>query len=122
MVKRRGDGLKHQKEKRSGGEGFGFNFTTASVSATPLPPAWTMLLMGLVGFGFVARRRESNPGQANVSAAVLPTRMLRGPAPSDRHARERADWISGFVLGFEERQRNRKPLRNERRELSLIAG
>jgi hypothetical protein len=41
-------------ETMSGGEGFSFNFGTASVSATPLPPAWTMMLIGLAGFGFIA--------------------------------------------------------------------
>jgi uncharacterized protein (DUF2062 family) len=29
------------------------------VSATPLPPTWTMMLIGLAGFGFVAYRRKS---------------------------------------------------------------
>jgi hypothetical protein len=29
------------------------------VSATPLPPTWTMMLIGLAGFGFVAHRRKS---------------------------------------------------------------
>jgi hypothetical protein len=27
--------------------------------ATPLPPAWTMMLIGLAGFGFIAYRRQS---------------------------------------------------------------
>jgi hypothetical protein len=31
------------------------------VAATPLPPAWTMMLIGLAGFGFVAYRRKSKP-------------------------------------------------------------
>jgi hypothetical protein len=48
-------------ETMSGGEGFSFDYTTASVSATPLPPAWTMMLIGLVGFGFMAYRRKSKP-------------------------------------------------------------
>jgi len=44
-------------EMMSGGEGFSFEYGTASVSATPLPPAWTMMLIGLVSFGFVAYRK-----------------------------------------------------------------
>jgi hypothetical protein len=31
------------------------------VAVTPLPPTWTMMLIGLAGFGFVARRRKSKP-------------------------------------------------------------
>ena len=31
------------------------------VSVTPLPPSWTMMLIGLAGFGFVASRRKSKP-------------------------------------------------------------
>jgi hypothetical protein len=46
-------------ETMSRGEGFSFDFASASVSATPLPPAWTMMLIGLAGFGFVAYRRKS---------------------------------------------------------------
>jgi hypothetical protein len=43
----------------SGGEGFGFDYAAGvGVSATPLPPSWTMLLIGIVGFGFVAYRRQ----------------------------------------------------------------
>jgi len=41
-------------ETMSGSEGFSFDYGTASVSATPLPPTWTMMLIGLAGFGFVA--------------------------------------------------------------------
>ncbi len=55
--------------------GFGFNITNPGgpnlddgsfkigpgVAATPLPPAWTMMLIGLAGFGFVACRRSSKP-------------------------------------------------------------
>jgi hypothetical protein len=48
-------------ETMRGGEGFSFDYGTASVSATPLPPAWTMMLIGLAGFGFVAYRRKSKP-------------------------------------------------------------
>jgi hypothetical protein len=44
----------------SGGEGFSFDYTAAGgVTATPLPPAWTMMLLSLVGFGFFAHRRKS---------------------------------------------------------------
>jgi probable HAF family extracellular repeat protein len=32
-----------------------------NVAVTPLPPAWTMMLIGLAGFGFVAYRRKSKP-------------------------------------------------------------
>jgi len=46
-------------EMMSGGEGFSFNFASASVSATPLPPAWTMMLIGIAGFGFLRRRYRS---------------------------------------------------------------
>jgi hypothetical protein len=43
----------------SGGEGFGFDYAaTGGVSATPLPRSWTMVLIGLIGFGFVAYRRQ----------------------------------------------------------------
>jgi hypothetical protein len=35
--------------------------TSGSVSTTPLPPSWTMMLIGLAGFGFVAYRRKSKP-------------------------------------------------------------
>ena len=46
-------------ETMSGGEGFAFDYAAgAGVSATPLPPSWTMLLIGIVGFGFVAYRRQ----------------------------------------------------------------
>jgi hypothetical protein len=31
------------------------------ISQTPLPPAWTMMLIGLAGFGFAAYRLKSNP-------------------------------------------------------------
>jgi hypothetical protein len=31
------------------------------VATTPLPPTWTMMLIGLAGFGFVAYRRKSKP-------------------------------------------------------------
>ena len=48
-------------ETMSAGEGFSFDYSTASVSATPLPPAWTMMLIGLAGFGFAAHRWKSKP-------------------------------------------------------------
>jgi hypothetical protein len=47
-------------EIMSAGEGFSFDYAAAGgVTATPLPPAWTMMLIGLAGFGFVAHRRKS---------------------------------------------------------------
>ena len=49
-------------ETMSGGEGFGFDYAAAGgVAATPLPASWTMMLIGVVGFGFVAYRRKSKP-------------------------------------------------------------
>jgi hypothetical protein len=38
----------------------------SEVSATPLPPSWTLMLIGLVGFGFMAHRLRKNErvGQA----------------------------------------------------------
>jgi hypothetical protein len=43
----------------SGGEGFSFDYAAGvGVSAAPPPPSWTMLLIGIVGFGFVAYRRQ----------------------------------------------------------------
>jgi hypothetical protein len=56
--------------------GFGFNITNpggpnledgkfsigpGSVATTPLPPTWTMMLIGLAGFGFINYRRKSKP-------------------------------------------------------------
>jgi len=32
-----------------------------AVSQTPLPPAWTMMLIGLAGFGWLAYRRQMQP-------------------------------------------------------------
>ena len=55
-------------ETMSGGEGFGFNYGAAGVSAAPLPPSWTMMLMGLVVFGFIAYRRQKK-GAAAIAAA-----------------------------------------------------
>lgn len=34
------------------------------VSATPLPPSWTLMLIGLAGFGLVAYRRKRKPSFA----------------------------------------------------------
>jgi hypothetical protein len=48
-------------EMMSGGEGFSFQYASASVSASPLPPSWTMMLVGLAGFAFIAYRRKSKP-------------------------------------------------------------
>jgi hypothetical protein len=39
-------------------EVFGNWVTTTSVSATPLPSTWTMLLIGLAGLGIIAYRRQ----------------------------------------------------------------
>ncbi len=35
--------------------------TMTPVAPTPLPPSWTMMLIGIAGFGFVAYRRKSKP-------------------------------------------------------------
>ena len=40
----------------------------AGVSAGPLPPSWTMMLMGLVVFGFIVYRRQKK-GVAAIAAA-----------------------------------------------------
>jgi hypothetical protein len=42
-----------------GDEGWGVE--QVKVSATPLPATWTMMLIGLAGFGFVTYRRKSKP-------------------------------------------------------------
>jgi hypothetical protein len=39
--------------------GDSLTITDISVATTPLPPTWTMILIGLAGFGFVAYRRKS---------------------------------------------------------------
>ena len=39
------------------------------VAATPLPPAWTMMLIGLAGFGFVAFRRNNKISRLALNAA-----------------------------------------------------
>jgi hypothetical protein len=44
-------------ELTSAGFGVG-TFAASPVSATPLPPTWTMLLVGLAGAGFFAFRRQ----------------------------------------------------------------
>ena len=36
-------------------------WSPSPVSATPLPPTWTMMLIGLAGFGFFAYGRNSKP-------------------------------------------------------------
>ena len=40
--------------------GFAFNYAADAVTATPLPASWTMMLAVLVGFGFVAYRRQKH--------------------------------------------------------------
>ena len=42
-----------------GGGYAGLGGAKENVSATPLPPTWTMMLTGLVGFGLFAYRRKS---------------------------------------------------------------
>jgi hypothetical protein len=39
----------------------GVQLATGGVAVTPLPPSWTMMLIGIAGFGFVAYRRKSKP-------------------------------------------------------------
>jgi hypothetical protein len=52
-------------EVKSSVDSVGYYFNGSqinlAVSATPLPPAWTMMLIGLAGFGFVAYRRKAKP-------------------------------------------------------------
>jgi hypothetical protein len=43
-------------------------FDDFSLTATPLPPSWTMLLAGLVGFGLVAYRRTKSGSAAFATA------------------------------------------------------
>ena len=38
----------------------GFKFDYAAVGVTPLPPSWTMMLVGLAELGFVAYRRQEH--------------------------------------------------------------
>jgi hypothetical protein len=47
-------------ETMSGGEAFGFDYAVAGISAAPLPPSWTMMLIGLVGLAMIAYRRQKN--------------------------------------------------------------
>ncbi len=52
-------------ETMSGGEGFSFDYAAATgIAATPLPASWTMMLIGIVAFGFVAYRRKLKPALA----------------------------------------------------------
>jgi hypothetical protein len=42
---------------------------TISASATPLPPTWTMMLIGLAGFGFMLYRRMRQDGAEGMTVA-----------------------------------------------------
>jgi hypothetical protein len=44
-------------------------FSGSPVSATPLPPTWTMMLIGLAGFGFMLYRRNRRDSFAGVVPA-----------------------------------------------------
>ncbi len=44
------------------------SFTVSGVSLTPLPSAWTMLIAGFFGLGFLAHRRTKKNGAALVAA------------------------------------------------------
>jgi PEP-CTERM motif len=52
-------------EVKSSVDAVGYYFSgtpiSLAVSATPLPSTWTMMLIGLAGFGFVAYRRKTKP-------------------------------------------------------------
>jgi hypothetical protein len=52
-------------EVKSSIDSVGYYFSgspiSIGVSAAPLPPAWTMMLIGLAGFGFIAYRRKTKP-------------------------------------------------------------
>jgi hypothetical protein len=53
----------------SGGGGFGVGtFSLAPVAATPLPPTWTMMILGLFGFGFIAFRGTKKHATGFVAA------------------------------------------------------
>ena len=52
-------------ETMSSAGGFGYDY--AAVSVTPLPPSWTMMLVGLAGLGFVAYRQQKQ--NAPIAAA-----------------------------------------------------
>jgi hypothetical protein len=41
-------------------QGAGTILGSGNLSSTPLPPAWTMLIGGLVGLGFIAYRQKKN--------------------------------------------------------------
>jgi hypothetical protein len=45
-------------ETMSGGEGFSFGFTSASISATPLPAALPLFAGGLSALGLIGWRRK----------------------------------------------------------------
>ena len=51
-------------EIMSSGEGFGFSYAAAGVSAALLPASWTMMLMGLIVFGFIGYRRQKKGAAA----------------------------------------------------------
>jgi hypothetical protein len=57
-----------RSETMSNGQGFGFNYDAAGVSAAPLPPSWTMMLIGIIALGFVAYRRQKK-GFSDIAAA-----------------------------------------------------
>ena len=48
-------------ETLAGGQGFAFDYAANGVAATPLPPSWTMTLVGLAGFMLFVycRRRQA---------------------------------------------------------------
>jgi hypothetical protein len=67
----------------SSGQGFSFDYALADVAATPLPPAWTMMLIGLAGIGFVThRRRKQNTALAVDSSLAFA--QLGAPAFADQ--------------------------------------
>jgi hypothetical protein len=55
-------------ETMSSAGGFSFDYAVAGVIATPLPPAWTIMLIGLAGLGLIAYRGAKN-GCATIAAA-----------------------------------------------------
>jgi len=42
----------------SGGEGFGFDYAVGSLSPTPLPSSWSMMALGIAGFGLIVYRQQ----------------------------------------------------------------
>jgi len=54
-------------EEATNGFGVG-TFALTPVSATPIPPTWTMMLLGLAGFGFLAYR-QTKKGSVALAAA-----------------------------------------------------